>query len=436
MGLPRSLGLFSAVMLVVGNVVGAGIFTTSGMLAAEVSHPLGFLLVWILGGLLTLCGALTYAELGAMFPRAGGDYQFLKEAYGPLAGFVLGWLSFWIINPGSIAALSIALVDYVPGLPHADGQIASRIYAVAVVILLSALNYRSTRLASSTQSAVTVGSLILLAGLVVGGFVWGRGDPTHFRAAQGQSFSPANIPGSAMIAVFFTYSGWFAAAYVGSEVKRPSRNVPLALVIGTLIVTLLYTAVNAVYLYALSLAELKGATETNVADMAATKLFGPSITAAIAAAIILAIASCINGTVMTGARVCYAMGEDGVFWARLKAVHPKFETPHAAIAIQGILSAVLVLLGTFNQLLACVVFAMLLSSMATGMAHVVLRVKRPDFARSYKTVGYPLVPMVFVLAYGWFAFSIAMEKPVTSIIGLGLALTAVPFYFWWRRRAK
>ncbi|MCP4603922.1 MAG: amino acid permease [Proteobacteria bacterium] len=436
MSLPRSLTLFGAVMLVVGNVVGAGIFTTSGMLAGEVSHPAIFILVWIIGGGLTIIGALTYAELGAMFPRAGGDYQYLKEAYGPWAGFLLGWLSFWIISPGSIAALAIALVDYMPLLPFAGNEVASRLYAVTVVFCLSALNYRSTKMASSTQSVVTVGSLILLAGLVSLGFAVGDGDPAHFSAGISQSFSITDIPGSAMIAVFFTYSGWFAAAYVGSEVDRPGRNVPLALIIGTLIVTVFYTGVNAVYLYALPLSEMKLASETNVAQMAATQLFGPSVAAAISIAIILAIASCINGTVLTGARICYAMGEDGVFWSRLKTVHPKFHTPHVAVAVQGILSCALVLLGTFGELLACVVFAMMLSSIATGAAHVVLRIRKPDIQRPYRTIGYPLVPIVFVAAYTWFAASIAMAKPTTSLIGLGMALTGIPFYLWWRSDIK
>ena len=251
MSLPRSLSLFGAVMLVVGNVVGAGIFTTSGLLAAEIQHPLAFLAVWTLGGFLTLCGALTYAELGAMFPRAGGDYQFLKEAYGPLAGFLIGWLSFWIISPGSIAALSIAIVAYLPLAPSVPGPV----WAALIIVVLSLVNLRSTHLASSTQTVITVGSLLLLAGLVAGGFAAGAGSLSHFDADVSQSFS---IPGSAMVAVLFTYSGWFAAAYLGSEVKNPGRNVPLALLIGTVIVAILYVAINATYLYALPLREMQG----------------------------------------------------------------------------------------------------------------------------------------------------------------------------------
>jgi basic amino acid/polyamine antiporter, APA family len=433
--LPRSLSLFSAAMLVVGNVVGAGIFTTAGMLAGEVNHPMAFVGVWIIGGLLTIGGALTYAELGAMYPRAGGDYQYLKEAYGPLAGFLIGWLSFWVISPGSIAALSIALVGYLSGLPMMEGEFAPKFYAVAVVLLMSALNYRSTRLASSTQSIVTVGSLILLAALVVGGIVFGEGQMENFRGDPGQSLSIFDFTGTAMIAVFFTYSGWFAAAYVGSEVKNPGRNVPLALLIGTLLVTVFYTGVNAIYLYALPLDEMKQVAEINVAQRAAQSLFGPGVAIAVSIAIILSIGSCINASVMTGARICYAMGTDGVLWRRLALVHPKFKTPHFAVVAQGVLASILVLLGSFGDLMAYVVFAMLLASTATGVAHVVLRIRSPNTDRPYRTIGAPVVPILFALVYGGFAISILMGSPGPSLAGLGLAASGVPFYFWWRKRS-
>lgn len=425
MSLPRSLGLFGAMMLVVGNVVGAGIFTTSGFLAAELDHPMAFLSVWVLGGLLTLCGALTYAELGAMFPRAGGDYQFLKEAYGPLPGFLLGWLSFWIISPGSVAALSIAIVAYLP----LSTSVPDSIWAAGIIVLLSLVNLRSTRLASSTQTVITVISLLLLSGLVVGGFVAGNGSFSHFEADGQQSFS---IPGSAMVAVLFTYSGWFAAAYVGSEVLKPERNVPLALFLGTVIVAVLYVAINAVYLYALPLSELEG--KPHVAGEAALGLFGGKVAGAMALAIALCIGSCINASIMTGARICYAMAEDGVFWSRLSAVHSRFQTPFVAILAEGIIAVALVLLGTFEFLLTAVVFAMLLSSIATGCAHIVLRVRKANLNRPYRTIGYPLVPLLFIASYAWIAASVVISKTEASLLGIGMAVSGVPAYFWWKSR--
>lgn len=426
--LPRTLTLFSAAMLVVGNVVGAGIFTTASMLASVVSHPTIFVGVWILGGLLTLIGALTYAELGAMFPRAGGDYQFIKEAYGNLAGFSLGWLGFIVIFPGSIAALSIALVGHIPGLPEIAGS--TRWYAVPVVLLLGYVNYRSTRLASSTQSIITVGSLVLLVALVAGGALLGHGHLENFVPTPGASLS---FGGAAMIAVFFTYSGWFAAAYVGSEVIKPERNVPLSLILGTLTVTLLYTAVNATYLYAISLEEMRAASNTNVAELTAAGLFGPKTAWIIGVAVILAIASCINASLMTGARVCYAMAEDKLFWPRLKEIHPHYQTPYVAVAAQTFIATIFVVAGSFEKLLGYVVFAMLLSNTATGIAHIKLRISKPELHRPYRTVLYPILPAVFALAHGWFAVSIAIAQPITSLIGVAIVLTAIPVYFLQKR---
>jgi APA family basic amino acid/polyamine antiporter len=430
-GLKRTLTLRNAIMLVVGNVVGAGIFTTSGFLATEIGHPLMFLAVWVVGGLLTLCGALTYAELGAMLPRAGGDYQYLKEAYGPAAGFVQGWLSFWIITPGSIAALAIALAAHAPGL--SEQPEIQRLLALAVIAATSFINYRGVKLAGTTQDLVTAGSLLLLLVLVIGGAIAGQGSLDNFGADPQRASPAAIVTGSAMIAVIFTYSGWFASAYVGSEVRRPERNVPLSLIVGTLIVTVLYAAVNGIYLYALPLDEMSGA--SNVAELAAARLFAAPLAIPLGIAIVLAIAGCVNASVMTGARICYAMARDGAFFRGLGAVHPRFGTPHAAIMIQAAIAGLLVALGTFEELLGYVVFAMLLCSMATGVGLFVLRVKRPDAERPYRAKGYPVVPAIFVLVYGAIAGSIAWAKPWTSLIGVGIALTAVPFYLIWKKMA-
>lgn len=421
--LPRSLNLFSAAMLVVGNVVGAGIFTTASMLAGEAAHPICFIGAWVLGGLLVLIGALTYAELGAMFPKAGGDYQFIKEAYGRPAGFALGWLGFTIIFPGSVAALSIALVEHIPGLPPIGGSM--RWYALLTVLLLGGVNYRSTKLASSTQSIITVGSLILLVALAGGGALFGQGDTSHFIA---EPDTPFKLTGSAMIAVFFTYSGWFAAAYVGSEVIRPERNVPLALILSTLTVTVLYTGINATYLYAIPLDEMRSTAETNVAELTAAKLFGPETARLVAIAVILSIISCINASLMTGARICYAMAEDGLFWSKLKEVHPRFATPHIAVSAQTLLAVIFVLAGSFEKLLGYVVFAMLLANTATGIAHIRLRIKRPNASRPYRTFLYPVLPIVFSAAHGGFAVAIAISEPSASLIGVGITLTSIPAY--------
>ena len=431
MSLPRSLTLFSATMLVVGNVVGAGIFTTASFLAGQVAQPSVFLLVWVVGGLLTLCGTFTYAELGAMFPRAGGDYQYLKEAYGPLAGFLLGWLAFWVISPGSIAALSIGMVGYMPWSSKV-GPLAQKAMAAGVVVVLSGLSYRGTRLARTIQDWATLLSVVLLVALVLGGVLWGRGDVAHFRSSVAWAGTLPLLSGSALIAVVFTYSGWFASAYLGSEIEHPRRNLPLSLLIGTAIVTVLYAAVNATYLYALPLGEMVGA--MNVAQLTAERLLPARLAGLVGLAILFAIASCINASIMAGARICYAMARDGIFWARLGSVHPRHDTPHMAIVAQGVLSLALVALGTFDALLGYVVFAMLLTCIATGLAQIVLRLRRPRLPRPFRTPAYPLLPVIFISGYLWIAASVLVDQPLPSLLGLALAASGVPFYFWWRAK--
>ena len=427
--LERRLTARNAVFLVVGNVVGAGIFTTSGLLARELSHGWVFLAAWVAGGLLSMAGALIYAELGAMFPRAGGDYQFLKEAYGSWAGFLLGWLGFWVITPGSVAALSIALVDHVTVLP--DDIWLDRSLAVLIICGTTALNARGTRQAAWVQDAVTAAVIVLLLAFVVGGAVLGTGDLSHFTrpARSGASL----ITGAAMIAVVFTYSGWFASAYVGSEIVRPERNVPLSLLLGTGIVTVLYTAVNAAYLYALPLAEMAGS--ANVGQISAERLFGGSVALVVSAAIGLAILSCINAAVMTGARICWAMARDRVFFRLLGEVHPRRGTPHVALMAQALVAAALVGLGTFELLLGWVVVAMLLSSVASGAAITVLRLRRPEAERPYRAWGYPVLPALFVLAYTAIAVSVSLERPLTALAGMGIAVAGVPFYLIWKNRS-
>ena len=431
MQLKRELTLSDATLLVVGNVVGAGIFTTSGFLAGELPHPLLFIGIWILGGLITFFGALTYAELAAMFPKAGGDYQFLKAGYGLWAGFLLGWVNFWIIIPGSIAALSLALVSYLKPLLAFSDPLSEKYLAVGIIFFFSWINYRGIRWGGTTQDFFTLGALVILMAFITGGLIWGKGSWEHFTVVASQTIPVSKIFGSAMIAIIFTYSGWFTSAYLGSEIIKPERNLPLSLLLGAAIVGILYTLINVAYLYALPLGELTGV--VNVGQVAATALFNPAISLLISMAIILAICSSINATIMAGSRIFYAMSKDGIFWSFLKTIHHRFRTPHLAIVSQTVLAVALVCMGTFNQLLSYVVFVMLLVSIATGAAHLILRWKKPELLRPYRTWGYPVVPVLFILSYLWISRQIFMEKPSTSLVGLLLAVSGLPFYFFWTK---
>jgi APA family basic amino acid/polyamine antiporter len=332
-----------------------------------------------------------------------------------------------VITPGSIAALSIALAHNLPGLPDLPG--IEEGLALLAIVLFSILNWRGAKPAAEAQDAITAGSVLLLLALVVFGFIAGDGDAANLVAAPADGARIAS--GSAMIAVLFTYSGWFASAYVGSEIIDAPRNVPRSLVLGTLIVAALYTAVNAVFLYAVPLAEMRGAAD--VGRLAALRLFGPGLGLAAAAAIALAIASCVNATVMTGARITFAMAADGVFFRGLGVVHPRFATPGAAIWAQALVAGALVALGSFERLLSWVVVAMLLSSIAAGVGLFVLRIRRPGLERPYRALGYPWVPALFVLSYGAIAAAVAIGDPLAAAAGAGIALTGVPFWFAWKR---
>lgn len=433
MSLQRKLNLFDAVMLVIGNVVGAGIFTTAGFVAHELPSPWFFIGIWVVGGLLTLCGALTYAEMAGMFPRSGGDYLFLKAAYGTWAGFLLGWICFWIINPGSIAVLAIATAKYVKGFFDFGAGI-EKLVALGIIVFLSALNYRGVRLTGTAQNMWTVASLVIIVFLIVAGLMSGRGSWGNFHQAAASPINPLKILGPAMIAVIFSYSGWFVTAYIGEEVKRPERNLPLSLIMGTSAVMLLYVLLNIVYLYAVPLVGLSGI--VNVGQAAAEHLLHSRIAAFISIAIILAIAASINATILSGTRLAYAMAKDGLLWSALNKVHKKYGVPHVALVCQTALAGLFVVVETFETLLNSVVFVMLLSSIGSGLAHIILRHKLPSAARPYRTFGYPVIPLLFIAAYLWIAVQIAMSSPFRSLVGILITLSGLPLYFLIFRRKE
>jgi basic amino acid/polyamine antiporter, APA family len=427
MSLQRKLNLFDATMLVVGNVVGAGIFTTAGFLAGELPNPIFFLAVWLVGGVLTICGALTYAEMSGMFPRSGGDYLFLNAAYGPWAGFLLGWICFWVINPGSIAVLAIAIAKYLKGFVD-FGAGGEKLTALGIVVFLSSLNYRGVRLTGTTHNVWTLASLSIMILLICGGLASGRGEWAHLHQSAQSTIKPLKILGPAMIAVIFSYSGWFVSAYIGEEVKRPERNLPLSLILGTSIVTALYMLLNVIYLYAVPVNDLAGI--VNVGQTVATRLLPPGLAGLISVAIILAIGASINATILSGARLTYAMAKDSLLWPALGRVHEKNGVPHVALICQSALAGVFILAETFENLLNSVVFVMLLSSIGSGLAHIILRRRMPATQRPYKTIGYPFVPVLFIATYLWIASQIAISSPVRSLVGVIITLSGLPLYFW------
>ncbi len=434
--LKKTLRPADAVMIVVGNVIGVGIFTTTGFIAGDLPDATLIMTVWVLGGVLTLLGALSYGELGAVFPKAGGDYVYLKEAYGPIAGFMVGWVGFFIINPGSIAALALGLTEYL--IPLITGDMAGtspaipKITAILVILIFTGINYISVSWASRTQNLLSGFNLLTIVIIVTAGFILGSGDWENFRY-QSDTVSTGDLFGPAMISVFFTYSGWFVSAYVASEMKDPQKSLPFSLIISSLVVTIVYIVMNLFYIYALPIPVMDGVVD--IARRASESLLGSNAAVLFSIMIIFAILGSLNSVTLTAPRIYYAMANDGLFPKRLGMVHPRFRTPHYSIGIQAVIAILMVFAGNFYQLLSYTVFFMLLTCIATAIGVFVLRVRKPDLARPYKVWGYPLTPLVFVLAYSWIAIRVFLHNPGNALIGMAIVVIGIPFFIYWKRKS-
>lgn len=435
--LAKTLRPVDAVTIVVGNVVGVGIFTTTGFIAGDVPDARLIMAAWLLGGFLTLLGALSYGELGAAFPQAGGDYVYLREAYGPLAGFLVGWVGFFIINPASIATLALGSTEYllpivVPN-PAALPNIVPKSIAVFLILVFTVINALSVRWASLTQNIVCGLNLLIILLLLGAGFIWGSGDWIHFGFTSLQN-TWGDLFGPAMVSVFFTYSGWFVSAYVAGEMQDAPRTLPLSLIVSSIIVTVLYLLMNVFYIYALPIPEMKGVVD--VARRASESLLGSRISILVAVMVLFAILGSLNSVILTAPRIYYAMARDGLFPKVLGTVHNRRRTPCHSIAVQGVLSCAMVQTGTFYQLLSYSVFFMILSSIATGVGLFVLRFRNPALQRPYKAWGYPFTPLIFVASYTWIAVRVFVHNPRNALVGILITLTGIPFFFYWMLRKQ
>lgn len=452
--LERRLGLFDSTMIMIGIVIGSGIFLTSGLIARALPSAPLLLLAWIVGGLLTLAGALTYAELGAAFPQAGGQYVYLREAYGPMAGFLFGWISFLVYMTGGTTALALAFSEYLgfffPELgPQASlikislpifGQNASftlsagHIIAILIILLLSGVNYVGVALGKLVQNIITVIKLLTMGGLIVLGFTLGRGRPIDWTLNPG-GFSCTQLLvgfGVALVAVSFAFDGWNNVNFVAGEIRNPQRNLPRALILGSLTITGLYALINIVYLYALPIPEMSGV--MRIAEKATGSLFGTSTSAVISAMVLVSVFGALNGSILVGPRIYYAMSRDGLFFKKAAVVHPRFRTPGFSILIQAIWASILALAGSFEQIFTFSMFMAIVFWIAATAAVFTLRRKRPALNRPYKTWGYPVVPALFILASAGILLNTLLESPVEALAGIALTGLGVPVYFAWRRR--
>jgi APA family basic amino acid/polyamine antiporter len=452
--LERRLGVFSATTLIVGSMIGSGIFIAPSIMAGLIGTPGVYLGLWLIGGALTLLGALAYGELCAMMPRAGGQYVFLREAFGPAVGFLYGWTVFLVIQSGFNAAVAIAFSKFLGGvgLPLGEADIVlqlgfftlsrAQLVAVAVIAILTWVNCRGVEAGAFVQNLFTVLKVGAIALLVLIGFASGKGSFAHFTPIVGRELGPQAAQltflaaaGLAMSKALFAYDAWNTVTFAAEEIKEPQRNLPRALVAGSVVTTLVYTGACAVYLYVLPLLRMGQVVENRVAADVAGVLMGPTGVAAVSIAILISTFGCVNGLILGGGRVLFAMARDGLFFPATGRVHPRFHTPANALVLQGVWSSVLALSGSYSRLLTYVTFASLSFNALTVMGLFVLRRKRPELPRPYRTWGYPLTPALYLAGAVFFIVYIFAGAKTESLIGIGLVALGLPAYWLFRRRA-
>ncbi len=452
--LERKLGLFDSTMVMVGIVIGSGIFLTTGIMAKSIPSPMLILLAWLVGGLLTLAGALTYAELGAAMPEAGGQYVYLREAYGQMAGFLFGWILFLVYMTGGIAGLALAFAEYFGyffpvlsidniifsqvinlfGHPIHYTLSAGQLIGVLVIILLSIINFIGVGFGKFIQNIFTIVKIGTIVTIITLGFAIGKGTSIDLSLNTG-GFSLSQLIigfGLALIAVSWAFDGWNNINFIAGEIKNPKRNLPLTLILGTLGITALYILINYIYLYALPIAEISGV--VRIAEKATGALFGASTGAVISAAVVISTFGALNGSILVGPRVYYAMAKDKLFFQRVSRVHPRFRTPGFSILIQAIWASLLTLVGTFEQIFTFAMFIAILFWIAATASVFTLRKKRPDLPRPYKTWGYPVVPIIFIITSVGILLNTLFVKPVEALAGILLTALGIPVYFYWKRK--
>ena len=433
--LPRVLSLWDVIMIVVGGVIGSGIFLSPSEIAAAVPAPLLMLAVWVVGGMFSFFGAVAFAELGAAMPEAGGIYVYLREAYGPLLSFLFGWTLFLVIDSGSIATLAVAFShNMLPRFVDMT-RLEKQLIAAAFVAFLGAVNYIGVRWGSRLQNLLTyikVGAIGIVV-VAVFFFTKGQGHPANFVEPGPGPFNLGLLEafGIGLIASLWAYKGWEAATYNAGEVKNPRKNLPLGILIGTAAVIVIYIIANLAYLYILPVGKI-AASEGRVALDVMQIVTGPFGASLIAFLILFSILGAANQNMLTSPRVYFAMARDGMFFKKIAECHPKYLTPHVSIIAITVWSIILTLTGTFKQLFTYVIFGEWIFFGLTVAAVIVLRKKRPDLDRPYKTWGYPVTPVIFVLAAVFVAAMALRSSFMNAMFGLLIICLGIPAYLYWR----
>jgi APA family basic amino acid/polyamine antiporter len=457
-GLARRLGVLDASNIVIGSMIGSGIFIAPSLMAGYIQTPGLLVLLWLIGGVLTVFGALSVGELAAAFPRAGGQYVFLREAFSPLWGFLFGWTFFLVVQSGFIAAVAIAFAKYLgvffPFLGEGSrlfslellgktiGLSTAQAAAILCIVLLTAVNMRGVRAGAALQNVFTVTKVAAMLVLIVAAFAFFKGSFGNFLPLWKPVLPPAaGLPLFAALAVamskaLFAYDSWNSVAFVAEEVREPQKNIPRAMVFGSAAVALIYTLTTMAFLYVIPVGRMAQVYENRIGAAAAQAIMGQAGLVFITLAILVSTFGCVNGLILSGPRLYFAMARDGMFFRKNCRIHATYRTPHVSLAYQCAWSCLLVLSGSFNDLLTYTAFASLLFNAVTVIGLFRLRLRRPDLERPYRVSGYPLVPLLYVAIALFFIVYIVIGDPLNSGKGLFLILTGVPVYFYWKKNKR
>ncbi|RKY86552.1 amino acid permease, partial [candidate division KSB1 bacterium] len=420
-------------------MIGAGIFTTSGLLIKELNDPVVMLLLWLVGGVIALCGALSYGELGATMPYAGGEYIFLSRLYHPLMGFLSGWVSFFVGFSAPIAASSIGFTEYIarafPVIIDWGGIVnpvfIKKFYSILVIIIFTAIHLKGIEFGAIVQNYLTLSKVGLILCLLFIGFIFGKGNFNHFIYSEEfiLDFKKFKILGLSLMWIMFAYSGWNASAYIGSEIKKPSRNLPLSLILGTGIVIILYFCLNIFYVFAIKPEAMKGV--ISVGGLAVKNLFGSSMESLFSMLISFALFSSLSAFIILGPRVYYSMAKDGYFFKFVSDVHPVSHIPSKSIILQCLIAVIMVLSGTFEQILTYMGFSLGIFPILSVSGIFRLRSK---LGSKYKLPGYPLVQLIYIISGVFILFLSFLQRPVESSIAILTVSAGVPVYFIFKKR--
>ena len=450
--LVKGLSLLDATTLVMGSMIGSGVFIVAADISRQVQSPGLLMATWLVTATLTIIAALSYGELAAAMPQAGGQYIYLREAFGPLAGFLYGWTFFTVIQTGTIAAVAVAFAKFLgvflPAVSADNwlirlgpaGLSTQMLAAIAIIVFLTWVNTRGLRTGAAVQNVFTIAKIGALIGLIILGLWLGRRPDAI--AANFTDFFPHNLSpwdiirlvGVAMVGALFSSDAWNNVTFTAGEIRNPQRNLPLSLALGVGVVSLLYLACNMVYLMALPLAAIQAAPEDRVATAVISMIMGPAATQVMAIAVMVSTFGCVNGLILAGARVNYAMAEDGLFFKSVRKVDPIHHTPYVSLWVQCLWACCLTLTGRYNDLLDYVIFAVLLFYILTIAGLFVLRRTRPLMDRPYKAIGYPLLPAIYIVVATVIESLLLIYKPNFTWPGLILVLLGIPVYFLWTRR--